>query len=241
MKITTARARHRIKPGTSFPGSLIDPIDWLSETIFSVLIFLTFTLAFRIIRPFGASEQPVSQEIANELIFGALGAVLAWGMIDGIMYALFSIFERGERHRLLRDVQAAETEQEAVEVIAEDMDYLLEPITSEDDRQALYRNVLMHLRNSQPRKIGLKTEDVSGALGHVVVAILAVIPSIIPFLALRQDFDLAIRLSIIVSFIVMFIAGYRWGRYTGANPWKTGFLLMAVAVALVLIAIPLGG
>ena len=57
-----------------------------------------------------------------------MGAVLAWGMIDGIMYALLSVFDRGERHRLLRDIQAAKTEQDVVDIIAEDMDYFLEPI-----------------------------------------------------------------------------------------------------------------
>lgn len=241
MKMSTVHVRHRFRPAKGIPGSLIDPIDWLSETIFSILIFLTFTLAFRIIKPYGASAQLISAEIANELLIAALGAVLAWGVIDGIMYALISLFERGERHRLLRDLQAAETEQEALEVIAEDMDYLLEPITGEDERQALYRNIYEHLRNSQPRKIGLRTEDITGALGHVVVAILAVIPSVIPFIVLRHDYNLAIRVSIIVSFVVLFIAGYRWGAYTGANPWKTGLLLLAVAAALVLIAIPLGG
>jgi hypothetical protein len=40
---------------------------------------------------------------------------------------------------------------------------------------------------------------------------------------------------------VLFSAGYRWGQYTGATPWKTGLLLMSLALVIVLIAIPLGG
>lgn len=236
-----ASARYRTKPGKGFLGSLIDPIDRLSETVFSILILLTFTLAFRITRLAGSSQQPVSQENVNELLIGALGAVLAWGLIDGIMYALISMFERGERHRLLREIQAARTEQEAVDVIAEDMDYLLEPIIGEKERKTLYHSIFAHLRNSKPRKIGLKGEDFSGALGHVIVAIVAVIPSLIPLIIIRQDYDLAIRVSNLVSFIVLFVAGYYWGNYTGANPWKTGLLLMSVAIALVVIAIPLGG
>jgi hypothetical protein len=36
---------------------------------------------------------------------------------------------------------------------------------------------------------------------------------------------------------VLFVVGFRWGMYTGANPWKTGLLIMSVAVILVLIAI----
>lgn len=220
---------------------LIDPIDWLSETIFSILVFLTFTLAFRIIRLSGVNEPPVSHEVATDLLIGALGAVLAWGIIDGIMYALISIFERDERHRFLDDVQSAKTDQEAIGVIAEDMDYILEPITGEDERRALYSSILFHLRKSTPRRIGLKAEDFINTFGHVLVAIIAVIPSAIPFFILRDDYDLAIWVSIFMSFIVLFIAGYSWGKYTGKNPWKRGILLMSIAVILVLIAIPLGG
>lgn len=237
----TFNAKPRFSPGDGFLGKLIDPIDRLSETIFSILIFLTFTLAFKIFWVTDPLEQPISSEIVDELLKGALGAILAWGIIDGIMYALFSLFARGESHRLLKDIQAARTEQEAVEVIAADMDYLLDPISGENQRKALYSSIYTHLRDSKPRKIVFKGEDFTGALGHVLIAIIAVIPSVIPLFLLRHDYDLAIRISIVVSFIVLFVSGYRWGKYTGANPWKTGFMIMSVAVGIILIAIPLGG
>jgi hypothetical protein len=233
--------RHRVQPGKGFLGSIIDPIDRLSETIFSILIFLLYVVAFRFIINSGAPEQSVSDESMNELLFGVISAVVAWGLIDGIMYALLSLFERGERHRLLLDIQAAGTEQEALNVIADDMDYLLEPITGEEERMALYRSVLIHLQNSQLRKIGLKREDISGILGHVLVAIFAVIPSLLPLVVLQHYFELAILVSILISFAVLFVSGYSWARYTGANPWKTGLLIMSVAVGLVLIAVLLGG
>lgn len=236
-----ANANRRRKPANGFLESLIDPIDWLSETTFSILIFLIFTLAFWLFGLSSAPKQYISPDEVYELLVGALGAVVAWGMIDGITYALFSVFERGERHRLLDDVQAARTNQEALEIIAEDMDYLLEPIVGEEERKALYGNILTHLQKSKPRNIGLKREDLIVALGHVLVAILAVIPSTIPFLVLRHDFALALRVSIIVSFVMLFIAGFRWGRYTGTSPWITGLLLTSVAVALVVIALLLGG
>ena len=40
---------------------------------------------------------------------------------------------------------------------------------------------------------------------------------------------------------VLFVVGYQWGKYTGASPWKTGLLLLAVAALMVAIAILLGG
>ncbi len=220
---------------------MIDPIDGLSETIFSILILLTFTLAYRIIVLSGGSSSDLTSGEMNDLLIGAVGAIFAWGVIDGVMYALISLFERGERHRLLKNIQAAESDEEAVDFIADDLDYILEPITEENVRKELYSSVLLHLRDSQPRRIGFTKDDFTGALGHIVVAMVSVIPSLIPLLLLRNDMMLAIRVSNIVSLIVLFIVGHRWGVYTGANPWKTGLLITAVAVLLVLIAIPLGG
>lgn len=235
------RGWNRIKLGIDYFGNLIDPIDRLSETIFSILIGLLYVLAFRFIILSSTPEQSITDENVNDLLVGVISAVVAWGLIDGIMYALLSVFGRGERHRLLIDIQAARTEEEAMEIIAEDMDYLLEPITGEEERKALYRSILVHLQNSKPRKYGLKGEDITAVLGHVLVAILAVIPSLIPFVVLRHDYDLATRVSILISFIVLFVTGSRWASYTGANPWKTGLLIISVAAGLVLIAVLLGG
>jgi hypothetical protein len=229
----------RQKPREGFMAHLLDPIDRLSETIFSVLILLTFTLAFRIFML--GPDQTVTADYVNDLILAALGATVAWGIIDGVMYALVEVLQRGERHRILWYIQAASNEEEAKEAIADEFDYILEPITGESQRDMLYRDILDHLQDSQPRAIGLKREDFTGAMASVLVAIVAVAPSFVPLLLFRDDYALAIRLSNVVSFIVLFIAGYEWGKYTGMSSWKMGLLVMAVGALLVGIAIPLGG
>lgn len=236
-----ARPRPRSKNPRGFFGRMLDPIDRLSETIYSVLILLTFTLAFRSILANAAPDKAFPPEYVDELILAAFGAILAWGIIDGLMHALMELFQRGERHRLLSQIQAAASEQEALEVIADELDYVLEPIAGEAERHALYRNVYAQLRMSQPRPVGLKREDFTGAIGCVVVALVAVVPSFLPILLMRDNFDLAIRISNIVSFVVLFGAGYSWGRHTGASPWRTGLLLVAVGALMVAIALPLGG
>jgi hypothetical protein len=237
----SARRRSRPAPDNSLLGNLLDPIDRLSETIYSVLVMLTFTLAFRIFRLGGDPTQSIASEYVNDLLLGAIGATLAWGLIDGIMHVLMEVFQRGERHRLLRLIQAAETEQEAVAVIADELDYVLEPIAGESERQTLYRSVLAQLRDSQPRPVGFSRGDFAGALGCLIVAIIAVLPSLVPFVLLRNNYALAVRTSNLVSFAVLFHAGYNWGRYTGSSPWRTGLILVAVGVLMVAIAIPLGG
>jgi hypothetical protein len=222
-------------------GRFLDPIDRLTVTIYSILVLLTFTLAFRIFRLGEYGSQPVQTRELNDLLLGALGAVVAWALIDGVMYALLELFQRGERHRLLRQLEAAPSEQARVDIVAEEFDYILEPISGEMERQQLYRGVVEHLRGGQPRSVGFKREDLTGGVAWMIMAILAVVPSLLPLALLRENPGLAIRVSNIISFAMLFQAGHQWGVHTSANPWKTGLLLLGVGIVLVAIAIPLGG
>jgi len=227
------------KPKEGFLAHLLDPIDRLAETIYSVLILLTFTLAFRLFHL--APGETVTSEYVNELLVGAFLAIVAWGVIDGIVYVLTEVFERGEKHRILWYIESADTAAEAAEAVANELDFILEPITSESQRQSLYAEILDHLRGSKPQPVRLKREDLTGGAASVMVAVLAVLPSLLPFAVLRNDHVLAIRVSNIISFAVLFYSGYEWGKYTGTNPVKTGLLLVGVGVLLVAIAIPFGG
>jgi hypothetical protein len=40
---------------------------------------------------------------------------------------------------------------------------------------------------------------------------------------------------------LLFLVGYLWGKHVGARPLFSGLLVMSIGVALVLVAIPLGG
>lgn len=241
----TAKISARVKPravGSGFNrlgwlGETLAPIDILSEAIFSILIILTFTLAYRVLRLGPGSDAGYTMR----LFAGALGAVVAWGIIDGIMYALMSLFERGEKHRLLRRLRAAATEEEGIAAIADELDDVLEPITREEKRAGLYADMLDHLKDAEPQPVGLKRADIAGAVASLIVALLAVLPALLPLLLLRQSPDAAIRASNVVSFIALFFCGYQWGKYAGSNPWRTGLILAVVSAGMVLVAIPLGG
>jgi hypothetical protein len=219
----------------------VAPIDALTAAIYSILIVLTFTLAFTVIKRWPGYNQPIPEGFGSELFFAVLGAAVAWALIDGLMLALLSVLARGEKHRFLQALQAADSDEEAVEVIADEFDFVLEPIASEQKRYLLYGDVLEHLRDSQPRPVGFQREDFVEGLGAALVAIVAVMPALLPLWLLRAEPLAALRAANIVSFIMLFFLGYRWGRYTGANPWKVGALLVLAGVLLMAIAIPLGG
>lgn len=219
----------------------LTPIDALTAAIYSILIVLTFTLTFTVIKRWPGYNQPIPESFGIELFYAVLGASVAWALIDGLMLALLSLLERSEKHRFLQALQAADSDEDSLAVIADEFDFVLEPIASETKRHQLYADVLEHLRDSQPRPVGFQREDFIEALGTALVAMLAVLPSLLPLWLLRDDPLAALRGANIVSFVMLFILGYRWGVYTGANRWKTGLLLPSFGLALMAIAIPLGG
>ncbi len=233
--------KHRQPRQEGFIGHLLDPIDRLSETIFSVLILLTFTFAYRVFRLGMDPYEPIPPGYLIDLAVAALGAAVAWGLIDGVIYALLSVLERGEKHRFLASVQTAATQAEGIAAVADELDYVLAPITGEEQRRQIYVDVLDYLQDSRPQPVTLTRDDVLGGLGSVLVAVLAVLPSLLPLVLFRDTYWLALRASNLVSFAVLFYTGYQWGRYSGTNPWKMGLTLMTVGAMLALIALLMGG
>jgi hypothetical protein len=79
------------------------------------------------------------------------------------MYGIFSVFERKDMVRLLNEVKASPSDQTGLEIIAEAFDYLFEPITDEAQRLSIYEQILEALKDTQPKKVRIETEDILGA------------------------------------------------------------------------------
>jgi hypothetical protein len=221
-------------------GEFLDPLDALFTIFYAILFALLFTLSYIILINRGVLDASFSSGYGQELFVAILGAVTAWGIIDAVMYALTEVLARRERYRLLRYVQSSSSEESAVTAIAWELDFILEPITTSDQRDALYQDILVHLNEAEPQAVGLQRDDLVGAGAVVALSLLAVLPSLLPLLLL-SDTALAIRLSSLISVLVIFATGYSWGVHTDTNPWKSGLLLAGVCLAMVVVAVVLGG
>ena len=73
-------------------------------------------------------------------------------------------------------------------------------------------------------------------MAAILLSVAAVLPSLLPLLLVPDNIALAIRISNVASFLVIFAAGYSWGIHTDTNPWKTGLLLASICLAMVLVA-----
>src|SRR5512144_2724238 len=90
----------------------LDPADRLGEILFGLIMALGFTGAVRL----------EHEKADNRALFiGIVGCNLAWAIVDGVMYVLTALFERGRKTRLVRDVLAAPSEATARQCIADEL------------------------------------------------------------------------------------------------------------------------
>lgn len=216
----------------SFIQVHLDPASRLGEVLFGLIMALGFTGAVRL----GHAEAD-----NRELFIGILGCNLAWALVDGVMYVLTAVFERGRKLRLVRSVLASPDEEVALRAIADEIDRPLLALTTPEELRALHRAVLGLLRRADPEmKLLVQREDLLGALAVTLLIAISTLPIVAPYLMI-VDPDLAVRVSHAVALGSLFLLGIWWGRMVGANPLAVGAGLTFIGVLLVLLTIAMGG
>jgi VIT1/CCC1 family predicted Fe2+/Mn2+ transporter len=211
----------------------LEPGDSLSEILFGLIMTLTFTLGAGIF----VREDP---DAARELLIATVGCNVAWGIIDALMYLAGQRFERGRRARVADAIRAEASEEMAARRVAGELDEFLERVTEESDRVSLYRKIARSVRAGGPPSSRLTREDVGGAVASFFLVFFSSIPAALPFLFLDEPWT-ALRFSNAILIGLLFVVGYRWARHTNLPPLRVGIGLMVGGLALVLIAIALGG
>jgi hypothetical protein len=128
------------------------------------------------------------------MLIGILGCNLAWGIIDGVLYVLGQVFERGRLRRIGVHVRQATSEAEATRVVAGEFDEALVPVSDESARQRFYGSILQHVRSTQLAPNHVRREDVLGGLAAGWLVFACSFPAVLPFLIL-DDPHLALRVS----------------------------------------------
>jgi VIT1/CCC1 family predicted Fe2+/Mn2+ transporter len=209
----------------------LDAADRLGEILFGLIMALGFTGAVRL----GHEEAD-----SRALFTGILGCNIAWAVVDGVMYAIGELFERGRRARLGREVQAAPDDAEALRIIASEYDPHLESLAGAGKRDELYREMLTTLRSSEIPPARIHKEDILSATAVALVILLSTLPVVAPYLIFK-DPERAVRISNAVALLQLFLLGLWWGRMVRVGSLKIGIGLTAVGMLLVGITIALGG
>jgi hypothetical protein len=212
----------------------VDPSTSLGELLFGLIMTLTFTLGAGII------IEDEGREGARQLLIAFIGCNIAWGIIDGALYLVGELFGRGRLRRIGRMIRQSPTRTRAEALVADELDDVLGQITTDAERADLYRRIVDNVHARPPTANKVTGADLMGALVSGVLVVLVSIPGAIPFVVM-DDARLALRMSNGILLALLFITGFYWARYTLGSPWIAGFSFLAGGVALVVIAIALGG
>jgi len=209
---------------------VLDPVSRVSEVIFGLLMALSFTGTL--------SVATAGREEVRTMMLTALGCNLAWGLADAVMYLIGTLTGRARNLALLRHVRSAADAPAAHASIAEALPGRLGEVIGagglEDIRLRL--NALTEL----PARTRLGWDDFLGAVGVFLLVVLATFPVVVPFMLISET-ALAMRVSNAVALVMLFVAGYRLGRYAGIAAWRAGFALVVVGAVLVFAIMALGG
>jgi hypothetical protein len=209
---------------------LLDPLDRTSEILFALIMVLTFTCSF--------SVADAGREEVRTMLLGALGCNLAWGIIDAVFYLMACFSERGRGIVTLEALRQASGSAEAHQIIAGALPPVLVSVLSTSDLETI-RERLSHVHD-MPKAVRIGKREWLGALGVFLLVVLATLPVIVPF-ALVPNARMALRVSNGIAIIMLFLAGYGFGRYSGDRPWRMGLVMVLLGGTLVAITISLGG
>ena len=209
---------------------ILEPNERISEVLFGLIMVLTFTGSL--------SVAEADRAEVRTMLIGALGCNLAWGVIDGVFYLMSCLNERGIGSRALRALHKAAIPEEGHRIIAGVMPSTvanaLGPAEFESMRQKLVR-----LPEPPPRP-HLRKEDWLGALGVFLWVFVTTFPVAIPFIFMN-DVAQAMRVSNAIAIVMLFFAGYAFGRVSNYHPWLSGLAMVVLGSALVGMTIALGG
>ena len=217
----------------NFAQRHLDPASRMGEILFGLIMVLSVTLTAGLT----VSE---GKEGVRQLLVAALGCNIAWGIIDGIMYVMNCMAERSIRARLIRAIQGAPDPQSALSMVRNQAEPELEPLAGPDDREVLYRAILKHLTQGTAPPTTIEKSDLYGGLACFWLVFASCLPVVIPFLIFSNP-TRALRVSNFLLIAILFVVGRKWAGYANANRLVAGLAMVAIGLAMVGIAILLGG
>lgn len=227
--MATAASQPNVKKGSTLQP-VLDPLERSSEILFGVIMVMTFTVSLRVAR---ADRLQV-----REMLIGALGCNLAWGLIDGIMYLMSCVSERGHNIKVLRRIHKAKNPREANQVIKDALPPVVASVLPPTALDGMREN-LLHLPDL-PARPRLRPDDWRGAAAIFLLVFLSTFPLVLPFMLISR-IRTAARVSDLVGLVMLFFAGRSYGLYAGHSQRGWGVAMVVLGAAMIGLTIALGG
>ena len=219
------------EPAVRSSKHVLDPVDHVSEVLFGLIMVLTFTGSL--------SVAEAGREDIRAMLIGALGCNLAWGIIDGILYLMGCLAEKGRSLATLRGRAHRRRSGRGA--------------PPHRGRAAVGDRVRPATRGARGRAPA--AEAVAGAarprrlerarIGREARAVfllvfVSTLPVVIPFVVMRNAVP-ALRVSNGIAIAMLFVAGYVYGRSVGRHAWMLGISMVLLGALLSALAMALGG
>ena len=209
---------------------VLEPHERISEVLFGLIMVLTFTGSL--------SVAEAGREDVRTMLIGALGCNLAWGIIDGVLYLMSSLADKGRSLLTLRAVRKASEPWKAQQLIADALPPLLASILQPAELDSMHQR--LRQLPEPPERARLSKRDWVGAVGVFLFVFLSTFPVAVPFIFM-QNAAQAMRLSNAIAIVMLFVAGVAYGRCVGRSPWAFGLGMVGLGGVLVALTIALGG
>jgi len=142
---------------------VLEPAERIAEVIFGLIMVLTFTGSL--------SVAEAGRDDIRSMLIGALGCNFAWGTIDGILYLMDSLAQKGSALRIYVTVREAGDRGHAQRLIADALPPLIASVLDPADLERL-RQRLQDLPDP-PRRARLNRADWRGAFAVFLLVFLA--------------------------------------------------------------------
>ena len=211
----------------------LDPASRLGEILFGFIMVLTVTLT----ASFTVAD---GKKGVRQLLLAAIGSNVAWGIIDASMYIMNVMVVRRGKIRLVEAVQRASDPEAALGLVKDRVEPELQELLGPERAEAFSKSVLPHIVGAHIKERILTGEDLYGALASFWLVFVSCLPAAIPFLIFSEP-QIALRVSNFLLIVGLFYVGQKWADYAGKSRLAMGSAMVAVGLALVGVAIFLGG
>ncbi|HJS36767.1 MAG TPA: hypothetical protein VJ789_01410 [Burkholderiales bacterium] len=217
------------RPSENAVAAALSPFERGAEIIFGILMAISVT---------AAAEITLGAEVnVRELMLAALGCNLAWGLIDAVIYLLQLQFERHRVHRMVLELRELESEDAFRARVAAEVPPLVAQAMTPDSYSHIRRAVQSYAQ-ARPAYWSRRELEAAGLICLLVFG--STFPLVLPFILMQAPW-LALRISHGIAVVMLFILGWKLGRWSGASAFGSGALLAAVGVVLAVLCVALGG
>jgi VIT1/CCC1 family predicted Fe2+/Mn2+ transporter len=221
-----------VKLSRALPEEYLYPAERLSEVLFGIVMVLTVTSATSL----AVRDDPDGARI---MLLAALGTNAAWGIVDGALYIITNVFERGRMKRVALEISDLER-REGLAQIEDELEGTVVSVLGPRDRKLIAAQVYAAVHQARPPSARITREDVLGAIWVFALVFVCVLPPVIPFLW-GLELVAATLLSHVIAVAMLFVVGFWYGSYIEADRLRFALGMTSLGLLIVITTVLLGG